>query len=202
MRLEGRSVRENIRAAAVQLFGEYGYHAAPLRDIARLAGIQAASIYYHYVNKQALLVEIMEIYMQRLNTELERIMREESDPQLRLHEAMTNHIQLHTTYKAEFFIIDTEMRSLEGQNRAYIVSLRDRYESLLQEILRDGMERGVFRHIDVKVSSYAVIAMCTETSSWFRPQGRLTVQQVVDIYTRIVEQGLVISPTTPQRLEE
>src|SRR5258707_518411 len=56
---ETRPVREKIRAAAVQLFAEMGYHAAPLRDIAGLAGIQAASIYYHYPSKQALLVEIM-----------------------------------------------------------------------------------------------------------------------------------------------
>src|ERR671924_2430196 len=85
---EGRSVRENVRAAAVQLFAEYGYHAAPLRNIASMAGIQAASIYYHYANKQALLVEIMETYMQRLNGNLERILREQSDPQKRLHEAI------------------------------------------------------------------------------------------------------------------
>ncbi len=52
VRHNGRSVRENVLAAAVQLFAEYGYHAAPLRDIARMAGIQAASIYYHYANKR------------------------------------------------------------------------------------------------------------------------------------------------------
>src|SRR6266496_3188004 len=70
---EGRSVRESILTAAVQLFAEYGYHAAPLRDIARNAGIQAASIYYHYANKEALLVEIMETHMRHLNANLERI---------------------------------------------------------------------------------------------------------------------------------
>src|SRR6266705_1271086 len=139
---EGRSVRESILTAAVQLFAEYGYHAAPLRDIARLAGIQAASIYYHYANKEALLVEIMETHMRHLNGNLERILREQSDPQKRLYEAIANHIRLHTTYKYEFFIIDTEIRALEGDKRGYILSLRDRYEELLQELLRDGMERG------------------------------------------------------------
>src|SRR5437660_3666922 len=128
--LEGRSVRENVRAAAVKLFAEYGYHAAPLRDIARLAGIQAASIYYHYANKQALLVEIMETYMQRLNGNLERILREQSDPQKRLHEAIANHIRLHTNYKSEFFIIDTEIRALEGENRSQIIAMRDQYDHL------------------------------------------------------------------------
>src|SRR6266567_3270846 len=162
---EGRSVRENVRAAAVQLFAEYGYHAAPLRNIARMAGIQAASIYYHYANKEALLVEIMETHMQQLNANLERIVREQSDPQKRLYDAIANHVRLHTSYKAEFFIIDTEIRALEGDHRRYILSLRDRYEFLLQELLRDGMERGVFRQSDVKVSSYALFAKNGRTSS-------------------------------------
>ncbi len=193
VRHNGRSVRENVLAAAVQLFAEYGYHAAPLRDIARMAGIQAASIYYHYANKEALLVEIMESHMLQLNANLERILREQSDPLQRLYAAIANHIRLHTTYKNEFFIIDTEIRALEGDNRSNILALRDRYEKLLQELLRDGMEKGIFRQSDLKVSSYAIIAMCTEVATWFRPNGRLNVQQVIDIYSQMITQGLLVA---------
>jgi AcrR family transcriptional regulator len=202
MQPENRSAREKILHSAVQLFAEYGYHAAPLRDIARIAGIQAASIYYHYASKQALLIEIMETHMQRLNANLERILGEHDDPQRRLRAAIANHIRLHTSYKAEFFIIDTEIRALEGENRTRIISLRDRYESLLQELLRDGMERGVFRQSDVKISSYAIIAMCTEVATWFRPNGRLSVQQVIDIYTQMITQGLLIAPKTAEKQGE
>src|SRR5215831_14829261 len=104
MQADNRSVKEKVLAAAVQLFAEYGYHAAPLRDIARIAGIQAASIYYHYPNKQALLTEIMETHMQRLNNGLEHILRTHTDPLQRLTETIAHHIRLHTTYKSEFFI--------------------------------------------------------------------------------------------------
>ncbi len=201
-RPEGQPVRDAIRAAAIHLFSVYGYHAAPLRDIARIAGIQAASIYYHYANKEALLVEIMETYMHLLNSRLERIIREQAEPLARLHEAIANHIRLHTTYKAEFFIIDTEIRALEGENRTHILALRDHYEALLQEILHDGMEQGVFRRSDVKVSSYAIIAMCTEVATWFRPDGRLTVQQVIDMYSAMITQGLLIAHTSAQKPEE
>ena len=201
-RQEGRSMRENILAAAVQLFAEYGYHAAPLRDIARIAGIQAASIYYHYANKEALLVEIMETHMRHLNANLERILREQHDPLIRLHQAIANHIRLHTTYKSEFFIVDTEIRALEGDSRHYILSLRDHYELLLQDLLRDGMERGVFRMSDVKISSYAIIAMCTEVSTWFRPSGRLTVQEVIDMYSQMITQGLLSLSGIAQTTQE
>ncbi|HEX6484093.1 MAG TPA: TetR/AcrR family transcriptional regulator [Ktedonobacteraceae bacterium] len=191
MQSDNRSVREKVLAAAVQLFAEYGYHAAPLRDIARIAGIQAASIYYHYTNKQALLVEIMETHMRQLNSNLEHILCQQGSVQQRLHAAIANHIRLHTTYKSEFFIIDTEIRALEGENRNHILALRDRYEALLQDLLQEGMDQGVFRPSDVKVSSYAIIAMCTEVAAWFHPGGRLTVQQVIDIYSQMITQGLL-----------
>ena len=195
MRPEGHSMRESILAAAVQLFAEYGYHATPLRGIARIAGIQAASIYHYYPNKQSLLVEIMETHMQHLNSRLERILRDYADPLQRLHEAIANHIRLHTSYKNEFFIIDTEIRALEGENRSYILSLRDTYDALIQKILKDCMECGVFRPCDVKVASYAIIAMCTEVSAWLHPDGRLSVQQVIDIYRQMITQGLLLNPT-------
>jgi hypothetical protein len=139
-------------------------------------------------------VKIMETYMQRLNASLEHILKEYDDPSRRLHEAIENHIRMHTTYKAEFFIIDTEMRALEDEYRPYVFSLRDTYESLLQELLRDGMERKVFRRCDVKVTSYAMIAMCTEVATWFRPDGRLSVQQVIIMYRQLITEGLLLSP--------
>ena len=199
---ENRSVRDKVFAAAVQLFAEYGYHAATMRDIARIAGIQAASIYYHYPSKQALLVEIMESHMRTLNANLERIVNKHNTVQQSLYEAISNHIRLHTTYKSEFFIIDTEIRALEGENRAKILALRDRYEDLIQELLREGMEQRVLRQTDVKISSYAIIAMCTEVAQWFRPAGRLSVQQVIEMYFQMVTEGLLMIKDLAENQEE
>lgn len=193
MQTDIRSARERILAAAVQLFAQYGYHAATMRDIARISGIQAASIYYHYASKQALLVEIMDTHMRGLNANLQRIVQASTPVQQRLHEAIANHIRLHTTYKAEFFIIDTEIRALEDGQRTAILALRDQYESMLQSLLREGMEQRILRQVDIKVASYALIAMCTEVATWFRPDGRLSVQQVIDLYTQMITEGLLVA---------
>jgi AcrR family transcriptional regulator len=199
---DNRSVRDKILAAAVQLFAKYGYHAATMRDIAQIAGIQAASIYYHYPSKQALLIEIMEAHMRRLNANLEQIVSKPHKVQQRLYEAISNHILLHTTYKSEFFIIDTEIRALEGANRGRILALRDHYEDLIQGLLREGMEQGVLCQTDVKISSYAIIAMCTEVAQWFRPAGRLNVQQVIEIYFQMITEGLLIIKDHAENQEE
>ena len=202
MQSDIRSVRERILAAAVQLFAQYGYHAATMRDIARISGIQAASIYYHYPSKQALLVEIMDTHMRNLNANLQRIMQESLPVEQRLHEAIANHIRLHTTYKAEFFIIDTEIRALEEEQRGAILTLRDQYEMQIQGLLGEGMEQGIFRQVDIKVASYALIAMCTEVATWFRPDGRLNVQQVIDLYTQMITDGLLMAKAAAETPEE
>jgi AcrR family transcriptional regulator len=202
MQLENRSVRAKILAAAVQLFAEYGYHAATMREIAQIAGIQAASIYYHYPSKQALLVEIMESHMRQLNANLERLIRKPHEVKQCLYEAISNHIQLHTAYKSEFFIIDTEIRALEGENRGKILTLRDQYEDLIQELLHEGMEQGVLRQTDIKVSSYAIIAMCTQVAQWFRPTGRLSVQQVIEMYFQMITEGLLMIEYLSENQEE
>jgi len=197
-----RSVRDKILAAAVQLFAEYGYHAATMRDMARIAGIQAASIYYHYSSKQALLIEIMESHMQQLNANLERIVSKPHNIRQCLYDAISNHIRLHTTYKSEFFIIDTEIRALEGENLGKILALRDHYEYLIQRLLLKGMEQGVLRQTDAKISSYAIIAMCTEVAQWFRSDGRLSVQQVFEMYFQMVTEGLLMTKDLVENQEE
>ncbi len=202
MHPDNRSARDKILAAAVQLFAEYGYHASSMREIARIAGIQAASIYYHYPSKQALLVEIIQVHMRQLNANLERIISKPHSFQQCLFDAISNHIILHTTYKSEFFIIDTEIRALQSENRSKILALRDQYEGLVQKLLQEGIQQGVISQIDVKIASYAIIAMCTEVAQWFRPGGRLTVQQVIEIYFQMITRGLLNLKGSAETAEE
>ncbi|HMD00238.1 MAG TPA: TetR/AcrR family transcriptional regulator C-terminal domain-containing protein, partial [Ferruginibacter sp.] len=153
-------------------------------------------------SKQTLLVEIMETHMRKLNANLERIVCKPHEVQQRLYEAISNHILLHTTYKSEFFIIDTEIRALEGDNRGKILAMRDYYEDLIQGLLHEGMEQGVLYQTDVKISSYAIIAMCTEVAQWFRSSGRLNVQQVIEIYFQMITKGLLIIKDHAENQEE
>ncbi|GIJ44209.1 TetR family transcriptional regulator [Virgisporangium aliadipatigenens] len=52
--------RDQIRAAALELFVRQGYEVTSLREIADRVGITKASLYYHYPSKQALLTSIVD----------------------------------------------------------------------------------------------------------------------------------------------
>lgn len=65
--------RERLLAVAERLFGERGYTAVTLRDIAAAVGIRQASLYHHMPGgKEQLFVEVTERGLERVRRELEQ----------------------------------------------------------------------------------------------------------------------------------
>jgi AcrR family transcriptional regulator len=71
--------RERIVSAARETFVEYGPD-APLDEIARRAGIGNATLYRHFPDRSALLVEVVRSVMSRTVEAAERAQAQESDP--------------------------------------------------------------------------------------------------------------------------
>ncbi len=59
--------REKIFLTAVDCIAERGYANTTVNDIADRIGIKAASLYYHYENKDALLAEILDYFVYHFN---------------------------------------------------------------------------------------------------------------------------------------
>ena len=59
--------RERILDVAERLFGERGFPATPLRDITAEAGVNIASVNYHFGSKEGLLAEVLERRLKPIN---------------------------------------------------------------------------------------------------------------------------------------
>jgi AcrR family transcriptional regulator len=59
-RLSGPQRRARILAAAARAFAAHGYHAASIREIARLAGVTKPVLYDHFASKEHLYVALIE----------------------------------------------------------------------------------------------------------------------------------------------
>ena len=56
---EGSVSRERIIAEATRLFVAFGYHRISMREIAEATGISKAGLYYHFRDKEELILEIL-----------------------------------------------------------------------------------------------------------------------------------------------
>jgi len=160
-----------------------------MRQIAAEVGVQAGALYNYTPDKQTLLFDMMKEHMEALFAawEAEGV---SGDP---LAAFTRFHIRFHLARPDEVFIAYMELRNLEPGHFSEIEALRRAYEGVLEGILREGTEAGVFAVPDPRIASMAVIAMLTGVNTWYRPEGRLGEAEVADLYGQMVR-AMVASP--------
>lgn len=83
------------------------------------------------------------------------------------------------------FIAYSEIRSLNGPARTEHIAARDRQQRLMDSIIGQGAETGIFTTHYPREASTAVITMCTGVAQWFQPDGRRTPGELVERYREI-----------------
>lgn len=182
----GLKTQQAIYAAGLQLIYRHGYEAMSLRDLAAAVGIQQGSLYNHIETKQSLLFNLVRDHLEQLTVALDAALADVEGAEARLRAFVNFHVHYHMVRKAEVFVVNNELRSLEPDNYAVIVAMRRDYEARLAAILDEGIRGGVFAQFDVPVTTYVLIAMLTGICDWYRPDGRLGETEILSIYDRLV----------------
>lgn len=178
----GEKTEAATREAAVGLIAHLGYEAVTMRRLAAEVGVQAAALYRYFPTKEELLFSLMREHMDGLIASWDEARPDAPDPVARLAAFVENHIRFHVARRHSTHVSNMELRSLSPQRLTAILKLRGQYEKELRQILRDGAETGVFRIGDVTLTAMAVIQMITGVIVWFRPDERLSVEQVAETY--------------------
>lgn len=183
----GTDTMGQICAAAIRVFYERGYHGATLRDIADRVGIRAASIYNYFPTKEALLLHVMMETLSNLRQQVDRALAATpNDPMDRIAAFVMEHIRFHLEHAQEAAVADNELRVLSADKRVSVVALRDAYEEILRDLLQQGVQKGVIAETQIKLTSLAILTMCTSVAVWYRPDGPMSATDVATAYTRLV----------------
>ncbi|MEY2554201.1 MAG: hypothetical protein QOC57_2061 [Ilumatobacteraceae bacterium] len=172
---------ETIRRVAIDVFARQGYHGASLRQIAKGSGLTLGTLYHYYPNKQDLLAELMRDALQPLiKSGHEARAQHVGDPRRQLAEAVRRFVRITLDDPQLAIIADVELRSLSGDNAAAALAMRDEYEGIIRAIVAEGASQGVFRPGDVKMATFAVLAISNQPAYWFSPDGDLTRDDVAE----------------------
>lgn len=180
--------RERILSAAFVLFQESGYEGTSVNRIARSAGMTPAAIYWHFPSKQDLLAEMLKSMYERSYAELRASVRDDGKATERLGDYIRAYIRIQLTdvgdRRNHSYAALSSSLTEEGQRE--LGRLSRPYIELLREILRQGVEEGVFDIEDVSTTSYAISAMCEYVFTWFRTGGKLSIDQAGDVHFELV----------------
>jgi AcrR family transcriptional regulator len=154
--------RAQLVAAAREVFGERGYHAATVDDITRAAGVAKGTFYLYFQEKREIYYELVRTFLQHVKDIGASVS----------HEVHTAEQFFERTEKAakELLRVFRDHYSLARLAYRESMSLDAELERMLREFYRDlarveadnirlGIELGLFRPVDPLVCAYAHIGM-------------------------------------------
>jgi AcrR family transcriptional regulator len=179
---DGERTERALREAALTLMARHGYDAVTMRQLAAEVGVQAAALYRYFPTKEDLLFTLMREHMEGLLAAWEKARPSSPAPTARLSAFVRNHIRFHVERRHSTHVSNMELRSLSRERLTSMLRLRSAYEKELRQILRDGAEDGTFAVEEPALTAMAIIQMITGVIVWFRPDERLSVEEVAETY--------------------
>jgi AcrR family transcriptional regulator len=177
---------EAIRSAALAVFGDRGFAASSIRELAASANMSVAGIYHHFPSKLEILFDLMTRTMEGLVERTGAALAEaDVDAGSRLVAAVRAHVFFHMEERTASFVYNTELRSLDSRRRERIVAQRDAYQRTWFEIVSEGQRRGEFDVDDAAAVTRALLTMCTAVYSWYRSDGPSTQDEIADFHAEL-----------------
>jgi AcrR family transcriptional regulator len=164
---------------------EHGYDATSVRTIAKQVGVTVPALYYHFENKQAMLVALLDHAMGIVLSHAEAALEEAGDDCVRQLNALVESIVLYMAHHSDLAFLDSERRSLTPENRTRYFASRAKLEQHLRHAIRTGTEQGLFDTQYPNECGRAILSMCQGIASWYKIGGRLSPQGVAKRYVQI-----------------
>jgi TetR/AcrR family transcriptional regulator, cholesterol catabolism regulator len=179
---------DSILAAAARIFAEKGYHNASIRDIARETGVSLSGLYYYFQSKEELLFLIQDHAFGTLLRQLTEGLKGVSDPHLRLHVLIENHLTYFVSNMAEMKVLSHESDSLSGDYLERVNARKRQVREIAMQILEDlpgGSE------LDLRVATFSLFGMMNWIYTWYRPDRDVPLQRLIRDMCRIFLGGYV-----------
>lgn len=173
-RIEGHSDEYKEKLAliidsAAKAFREKGYSRASLDDVAAIANVRKASLYYYTKSKHGLLLAVFERALREGSEKIGELTRI-YDPVERLTALIRFQIEIVASDLDHFAVFFDEMSAkADGQAKMpdYIRDLERRYFSVFRDTISYACCAGVIPDVDPRYAAQAIIGMTSWTYKWF-----------------------------------
>jgi AcrR family transcriptional regulator len=183
------STRIEILKSAAIAFRRLGYHGATVEQIAAALHMKKGTLYDYYRNKEEILLACHQYSLDRLLALLEEVEHSDAAPDEKLRRLIVSfvHTILDELHGTALFL---DLEALSAAHREIVVARRDQFDHGMRQVIQDGVQSGVFGHIDAKLLSFAILGAVNWIPRWYNVEGPATSQEIADSFANYLIGGL------------
>jgi AcrR family transcriptional regulator len=189
--------RVAIREAATRLFAEKGYRAASIADLARACGVSKALMYHYYRDKEHLLADIADSYIDRLQAIVDAVAGEHLPPAAHLRRLIEVFMLEYEHSAARHRVLVQDVKYLERAHRARILA---KQRTVVQGFADVIAQLEAARAGLAKPLTMILFGMINWTFTWLKESGPLTYADMAPVIADLFLGGVArVRPAAGRR---
>jgi AcrR family transcriptional regulator len=187
--INDKPTKDIILQKATVLFLRDGYTMVSVDDIAKVAGMTKASVYYYFDSKAELFKETMVRLMKRIREHIVDLLSSDKPLKERLYDVILAHLRATTTFDLEGFMRESRTSLTPEQIQEIKMAEEEMFVSI-QQTLDKAILNGEIRSVNTRFAAHSYIALATvgnykqEDGSLFFSTPKETANQILHVFWR------------------
>ena len=163
--------RAGILQAAASLFAQRGFEGASMAELARACGVSKALLYHYYRDKQQILFDIADSYMDRLLAIVAQVRNRKLPAEENLRALIASFMQEYQHSQSQHAVLVQDVKFLADLQRAQVLSKERKVVDAFAQSIAALKPRLRKKGLRVPLAMI-LFGMINWTFTWLRPRGR------------------------------
>ena len=161
-----------ILDAALQVFSRRGYRDTSVDEIAGASGTSKGGIYFHFPNKEAIFLALLDRTAARLREKIEPALAAHEDPITKADAALLTVLRTFAKHRAlaRLFMVEALGAGREFHRR--MAEIRGEFAAVIQRQLDEAVRQEIIKPIDTEVAARAWFGALNEVMTGWVLSGR------------------------------
>ena len=181
--------RELILGHAAALFARSGYPGTSMNEVAQACGLSKPTIYHYFRDKYALLVDITDGHMTRLQALVDEVQAMGLPPEPRLRMLIERFVQEYAHARHAHRVLPEDVRFLQDEDRQRVVgkerAVVEAFAQAVAQLRPDADGAGLS-----KALAMLLFGMMNWMFTWLRPDGTLDHEAMAPVVADLFLGGL------------
>ena len=185
------SIKDMILINAAELFRKKGFAAASVRELAEALGIEAPSLYNHIGSKAELLQEICFEVAKDYTAHMEEVLVSKKNAAQKTADIIRFHVRKLSTDFDKVFVSEHEWKRLPQKYLEEFLAQRKLYEKNMIDILKDGIEKKLFKNILPSIAVLAILSAVRGLELRQRHKNEFTIEELEETMVEHLLHGII-----------
>ena len=186
--------KDQIVRTTVDCITKHGYHNFSMQDVARTAGVSKGIIHYYFLNKDELMMSVLDKVAGDIETVLASEMESTTDPRRKFEVFLEVCFDIVRNTK-EYYQVNMDFWTQINQKeevRKVIARHYAKFRDSAVIVIRDGMNAGIFRQLDpLDYASYVVAVIDGLSLQWLFDEQVFDYDNITKKATTLLLEGLL-----------